>query len=75
MSRPSLNRGARREINRRQMRFVTGPDEWGSVYVYFRPRGTKADKTIKISDSAHADYDVRGRLIGIEILDVPWRKP
>lgn len=61
-----------KEINRRKLRLVTGPDEYGSTYVYFRAKGTKSARMFKHSGEVNLDYDEKGRLIGIELLSVPW---
>jgi hypothetical protein len=61
-------------INRRARRLVTGPDEWGSVYVYYgAPKAKSVHKTVDLDCEIKADYDKRGRLIGIELLGVPWK--
>lgn len=65
----------RRKIIRRKMRFVTGPDEFGSTYVYFRPTASKSVRMLKHRGEVNLDYDSKGRLIGIELLDVPWEQP
>jgi hypothetical protein len=64
-----------RQINRRAKRVVTGPDEYGSTYVYFRDPGTRSHRTLKHHGLVNLDYDKRGKLIGIELLAVPWELP
>lgn len=65
----------RRPIVRSGFRLVTGPDEFGSTYVYFQARGAKSKRMVKHLGAVNLDYDSRGRLIGIELLAVPWRLP
>ena len=60
-------------IIRRVKRLVTGPDEYGSTYVYFGAQGTKSKRMVKHKGEVNLDYDKRGRLTGIELLDVPWK--
>jgi uncharacterized protein YuzE len=57
------------------MRRVTGPDEHGSVYVYFQePRSNAVAQTVPLQresiDGANIDFDKDGKLYGIEILGV-----
>lgn len=55
---------------------VTGPDDHGSVYVYFQPDKINvpgvAKFTIPLGSGAlgSADYDKDGNLFGIELLNV-----
>jgi len=62
-------------INRRAKRLVTGPDEYGSTYVYFKARGTKCARTLKHHGLVNLDFDSNGRLVGIELLAVPFSLP
>lgn len=39
------------------------------LYIWFGIPGEKAAKTETVVPGVHADFDKRGRLIGIEILD------
>ena len=39
------------------------------LYVWFGVPGTKADRTETITAGVHADFDGRGKLIGLEVLD------
>jgi YD repeat-containing protein len=56
------------------MRLVTGPDEFGSVYVYFGPkRKGSVALTVTAAGEVNLDYDKAGKLIGIELLDIPYR--
>jgi len=52
---------------------VTGPDEYGSVYIYFQPHAAGAvGRTIRSKTiTVNVDYDKLGILYGIELLDVP----
>ena len=71
MTRPTLKR-----IHRRRQRLVTGPDEMGSVYVYYgAPKSKSVSSTCDIECEVKADYDSKGRLIGIELLGIPWTLP
>lgn len=38
------------------------------LYLAFQP-GAKAAKTITVTPGMHADFDVKGKLIGIEVID------
>lgn len=60
---------------RRVSRIVTGPDESGSVYVYFRPSAKRVAQTLKHHGMVNLDYDSLGRLVGIELLAVPKELP
>lgn len=64
----------RRAAAPEEQRAVTGPDEWGSVYVHFQParRGEHGAvaKTMRIEHFVNFDYDKNGKLYGIELLDV-----
>ena len=62
-------------IRRVRFRLVTGPDDFGSTYVYFNARGAKSARTLKHHGLVNLDFDKRGRLIGIELLAVPWKLP
>lgn len=39
------------------------------LYVYFSEPEVKAAETITVTPGVHADFDRRGKLIGIEIID------
>ncbi|MBC8333345.1 MAG: DUF2283 domain-containing protein [Anaerolineae bacterium] len=39
------------------------------LYVWFGTPGTKSARTETIMPGVHADFDRKGRLIGIEVLD------
>jgi len=39
------------------------------LYVWFGTPGTKAARTETITSGVHADFDVQGKLIGLEVLD------
>jgi uncharacterized protein YuzE len=39
------------------------------LYVWFGVPGTKTARTETITPGVHADFDARGKLIGLEILD------
>ena len=71
----SLDKGVRKPIHRRSFRLVTGPDQYGSTYVYFNARGAKSHRMVKHLGAVNLDFDKRGRLIGIELLAVPWHIP
>ena len=58
-----------------RLRLITGPDEFGSTYIYFQARDTKSEQMVKHLGAVNLDYDKRGRLIGVEMLGVPWRLP
>jgi hypothetical protein len=62
-------------VRRRAKRLVTGPDDYGSTYVYFAPQGRKSARTFKHHGMVNLDFDKNGRLIGIELLAVPWQLP
>ena len=64
----------RRAVRRVAMRRVTGPDEYGSTYVYFRRNAGKL-RTLKHLGLVNLDFNQRGELVGIELLAVPWRLP
>jgi hypothetical protein len=51
---------------------VTGPDEYGSVYVYFQPnaRGAVGRTHGKAPVTVNVDYDHEGNLYGIELIGV-----
>lgn len=38
------------------------------LYLAFEP-GAKAAKTVTVIPGLHADFDVKGRLIGLEVID------
>jgi len=38
------------------------------LYLAFEP-GAKAAKTVTVASGVHADFDAKGKLIGIEVLD------
>ena len=65
----------RKRIRRRVKRLVTGPDEYGSTYVYFRTQSSRVPRMLKHHGSVNLDYNERGQLVGIELLAVPWRLP
>lgn len=54
---------------------VTGPDEQGSVYVYFQPERRDEKDAVKRTDPLeryiHVDFDASGKLFGVELLDIP----
>ena len=39
------------------------------LYIYFRQEGRKAARTETVVPGVMADFDVEGKLIGIEVLD------
>jgi len=39
------------------------------MYVWFSEPGKKAARTETVAPGVHVDFDVQGRLIGIEVLD------
>ena len=39
------------------------------LYMWFGPPGEKAAKTETVVPGVHADFDRRGKLLGIEVLD------
>ena len=39
------------------------------LYVYFSESNVKAAKTITVTPGVHADFDRRGKLIGIQVID------
>ena len=39
------------------------------LYIYFADAAVKAAKTVTVEPGVHADFDARGKLIGIEIID------
>jgi len=39
------------------------------LYIWFSVVGTKAARTITVVPGIHADLDVSGKLIGLEVLD------
>ncbi len=39
------------------------------LYVYFAESTIKAAETVTIKPGVHADFDHRGKLIGIEVID------
>jgi uncharacterized protein YuzE len=39
------------------------------LYIWFGTVGTKAAQTTTVSPGVHADFDVDGKLIGLEVLD------
>ncbi|MBE0477943.1 DUF2283 domain-containing protein [Candidatus Aerophobetes bacterium] len=39
------------------------------LYVYFSEPNVKAAETITVTPGVHADFDRRGKLIGIEVID------
>ena len=43
--------------------------------IYIRIQEKRVSKTKVIEDGLHLDFDKKGRLIGIEILDAPERYP
>ena len=38
------------------------------LYLAFEP-GARAAKTVTVSPGVHADFDARGKLIGLEVID------
>jgi uncharacterized protein YuzE len=57
-------------------RNVTGPDDHGSVYVYYvDPEKRRVKHTFVLSNATVvADYDKNGDLFGIEVLGVSAKK-
>jgi len=39
------------------------------LYIWFGSRGTQAAQTKTVMPGVHADFDVDGKLIGLEVLD------
>lgn len=39
------------------------------LYVYFAKPTTKAAETVTVTPGVHADFDHKGKLIGIEVID------
>lgn len=39
------------------------------LYVYFTEPTTKAAETVTVTPGVHADFDRKGKLIGIEVID------
>ncbi|MGE0683086.1 MAG: DUF2283 domain-containing protein [Candidatus Binatia bacterium] len=39
------------------------------LYIWFGAVGTKAAQTTTVSPGVHADFDMNGKLIGLEVLD------
>jgi len=39
------------------------------LYMWFGEVGTKAAQTITVAPGVYADFDARGRLLGLEVLD------
>ncbi|HUT84594.1 MAG TPA: DUF2283 domain-containing protein [Thermodesulfobacteriota bacterium] len=39
------------------------------LYIYFAETATKASQTVTITPGVFADFDKRGKLIGIEVLE------
>jgi len=39
------------------------------LYVYFAEPATKAAETVTVTAGVHADFDRKGKLIGIEVID------
>ena len=39
------------------------------LYIWFGAVGTKAAQTITVTPGVHADFDVSGKLLGMEVLD------
>jgi len=39
------------------------------LYIWFATPGKKAARTETVTPGVHADFDRRGRLVGIEVLD------
>ena len=39
------------------------------LYIWFGTVGTKAAQTRTVAPGVHADFDVSGKLIGLEVLD------
>jgi len=39
------------------------------LYIWFGTVGTKAAQTVTVSPGVHADLDVNGKLVGLEVLD------
>lgn len=72
---PESRTPMRKPVRRRERRLVTGPDEYGSTYVYFRGRNRTVQRTLKHLGLVNLDYDKTGRLVGVELLAVPWQLP
>jgi len=39
------------------------------LYIWFGAVGTKATQTITVAPGVHADFDISGKLLGMEVLD------
>ena len=39
------------------------------LYIYFAESSVKAAKTVTVVPGVHADFSVKGKLIGIEVID------
>ena len=52
----------------KQMRIEYDPER-DLLYIYFTEAATKASQTITITPGVFADFDKRGKLIGIEVLE------
>ena len=39
------------------------------LYIWFGTSGEKAVQTVTVARGVHADFDAKGKLIGIEVLD------
>lgn len=39
------------------------------LYIWLGAVGTKAAETVTVTPGVHADFDVRGKLVGLEVLD------
>ena len=52
----------------KQMRIEYDPER-DLLYIYFADAETKASQTITITPGVFADFDKKGKLIGIEVLE------
>jgi uncharacterized protein YuzE len=52
----------------KQMRIEYDPER-DLLYIYFAEAATKASQTVTITPGVFADFDKRGKLIGIEVLE------
>ena len=52
----------------KKMKFEYDPDR-DLLYIYFADPSAKAAKTVTVMPGVHADFNVEGKLIGIEVID------
>ena len=50
------------------MKFEYDPDR-DLLYIYFTEPSAKAAKTVTVMPGVHANFNVEGKLIGIEVID------